>query len=251
MGDVTDDRQLNEAPPDPTELDALWHSFAETRAAEARQALARFYLPFAKQTAAKLYARRTVREVEFEDYYQEAVVGLLEALDRFDPHLGTDFKVYAAHRIRGAILTAADGLTERCKQIAFRRDVTQERTRSLDELFPEENKRGTLQHLMDVAIGLAIGFMLQDSGMYGGDLAADPYTSDELSTAADRMQEAFAVLTDRERAVVEFHYLQDLRFTVIAEMMQLTRGRVSQLHASAIRKLRAAYEAMEETDLRI
>ncbi|HEX5513384.1 MAG TPA: sigma-70 family RNA polymerase sigma factor [Gammaproteobacteria bacterium] len=230
----------------------LWADFIHDRSDENRNELAGFYLPFARMLAASLYAGRTVQEVEFVDYYQNAVIGLLTAIDRYDPQRGIDFKAYARHRIRGAILTAADGLTERSEQIAFRREVARERIRSISGPLVGAAQGDSFQEMVDVAIGLAIGFLLQDSGMYRADesLSVDSYSGEEMDVVSERIQEALAVLTDRERAVIEYHYMHDLRFTVVAERLQLTRGRVSQLHASALRKLREAYLEADTVDLK-
>jgi RNA polymerase sigma factor for flagellar operon FliA len=253
MAHATEGQQSDAQKRRAADEDALWSAFVAQRRHDQREALARFYLPFAKQLAAKLYAGRTVAEVEFADYYQHAVIGLLEAIDRYDSTIGCGFKSYAQHRIRGAVLTAAEKLTERSEQIAFKREVARERAYSLKTIIADADRRDAFEEMVDVAIGLAIGFLLQDSGMYRREegAALDYYGSDELVAAAERMQEMLAVLTPGERAVVEYHYIEEMRFTVIADILKVTRGRISQLHASAIQKLRCAYEALEDTDLRI
>ena len=77
----------------------LWQLWRDHGDIDARQQLITYYLPYARMMAAMLYGRRTHDEVEFADYLQFARVGLVEAVDRYDPTQGAQFKTFAAKRV--------------------------------------------------------------------------------------------------------------------------------------------------------
>ena len=85
------------------EEQALWRAWTEQQDSEARRKLIDHYLPFAHMLAAKLYAGRQIEQIEFQEYRQYAIVGMIEAIDRFDAARNIGFKSYAGHRINGSI----------------------------------------------------------------------------------------------------------------------------------------------------
>ena len=87
---------------------ALWRRWRESADPAARALIIERYQPFAKAIASAVFGRRGRSEVEYEDYLQFALVGLLQAVDRYDPDRGAQFKTYAGPRIRGAILTGLE-----------------------------------------------------------------------------------------------------------------------------------------------
>lgn len=76
---------------DPVQEAVLWRHWREQGDAQARETLIRLHTPYARILAAKLYAGRYHDEVEFDDYFQFACVGLLESIDRYDPQYGATF----------------------------------------------------------------------------------------------------------------------------------------------------------------
>src|SRR5207247_5117094 len=98
---------------DTAEEAALWRQLRATSDAQAREKLLALHLPYARTLAATFYARRFHDEIEFGDYLQFASVGLLEALDRYDPGRGVQFRTFAARRMQGAILNGLEKLTEK------------------------------------------------------------------------------------------------------------------------------------------
>ena len=97
---------------------------------------------------------------------------------------------------------------------------------------------------ISVTVGLAISFMLEDTGMVSTALGDAPPVHDHpYRTLAQqqtqvRLQEAVAHLPLREQKIIRYHYFHRLNFEHIADILNLSKGRVSQLHRSALNELR-------------
>jgi RNA polymerase sigma factor for flagellar operon FliA len=221
--------------------DGLWQCYVQTRDRALRDRLIGIHGRLARILAAKLYARRTVAQVDFDDYLQYAHVGLIESVERFDPARGVKFPTFAATRITGAILNGLESESELHEQLAARRRVVAQRTASLVEA-PGDASPDLFARLAEVAVGLAVGFMLEGSGMYqAGESEApcDSYSGIAIRQLSKRLHDAVAALPERQRSVVVLHYFQQRPFEAIALEMGLSRGRVSQLHKEALARLRS------------
>jgi RNA polymerase sigma factor for flagellar operon FliA len=208
-------------------------------------ALVEAHTSLARRIAAALYANRHVATHAFEDFHQFALLGLVEAAQRFDASLGVPFEAYAAPRVRGAVLNGVRSLTEQQEQIALRARLARQRTESLragrdaeplasepDDLFAD---------LVTQTVGLAIGHLLQDSGMYCDGEGAAPeagYQRFELRQLSQRVIQCLQLLPEREGRLLRGHYLNGEPLETIAAQFAVTKGRVSQLHRQAIERLR-------------
>src|SRR5438128_2076815 len=92
---------------------SLWAQYRRTGEPLLRARLVTTYLPLTHGIAARLFGQRSNDSVAFEDYLQYGRVGLLEAIDRFDPARGeASFTTFAGYRIRGSILNGLEKATE-------------------------------------------------------------------------------------------------------------------------------------------
>jgi RNA polymerase sigma factor FliA len=225
---------------------ALWQRYVEVRSADDRESLVERYTPLAGRLAGHFYAGRQVFEIEYEEFRQYALLGLVEAIDRYDPNRGAAFATYASHRIRGAILNGIEKHCERQQQISARSRLRQERFEGLlkDAAAAQQD---AFARMVDVAIGVAIGYMLEDSNMYRGDDEAydhNVYRSREVRDLARVLDNLVGTLPEQEQSVIRYHYYQHIRFDQIAENMGLSKGRISQIHHSALRRMKDHYEQL-------
>lgn len=229
-------------PPDEADDEAdLWREVALGSGA-ARETLFERHVAFARQIAARQHRARTRGDLELVEIRQLAFAGLLEAIDRFDPERGVPFRGYASRRITGSILDGIARASEVREQIASRSRLRAERLRSLapqgvDGLDASQ----ALNALVELATGLAVGFLL-DGGLAADEEAADrsPSAYDGLAwrETVENLRQAIASLPDREGFIVRQHYLHGVAFDLIAGLLGLSKGRVSQLHRDAILRLR-------------
>jgi len=237
-----------DAPSTEAEAD-LWRRFRLAGDGAARSQLLALHLPYARIVAATYYGKRFNDEIEFGDYVQLASVGLLEALERFDPDRGFQFRTFAARRMHGSILNGLERLTEKQQQIAARQRLRSERVQDVKSLasvdgsgrVPSEPEQ-LLRFVTETGIGLALCWMLEGTAMVE-DLAGSAdqpfYQSVALDQLRQRLLHAVDALPGQQKTVVKGHYLQELPFEEIAAMLQLTKGRISQIHKQALLHLRA------------
>lgn len=224
----------------------LWAAYRVAGTSADRDALITLYMPYAKAVAAKLYGRRYDDEAEFDDYFQLAIVGLMECVDRYDEKRGAQFKTYATTRMVGSILNGIDRISERHQQISLRRRLkaSAERLESLaDDDLDGIHSEELFRQLASIGVGLALGFLLEDSGMidtHEGQAASpmSAYDHVALKQLRKRVVELVDRLPERESKVIRYHYLQDIPFTDIAAELGVTKGRVSQIHKRALELLK-------------
>lgn len=222
---------------------ALWLSFKADPSADCHERLVAHYLPYVRSVAARIYAKRGGLGAEFCDYQQLAIVGLLESIQRYDPAASIGFISYAQHRIEGSILNGLPKLSEQHAQINFQKRVARDRVSSL--LCAADRGKTTvkspLDEMVNLTVGLGIGFMLDGSGLYQDTETPneyDGYTSTLLNERKEMLKQHLELLPVKERYVLRYHYLFGFCFDEIAEQLELTKGRVSQLHRQGLQRLR-------------
>jgi RNA polymerase sigma factor FliA len=248
---------------EPNVLAPLWARWRSEGESFAREQLIEHHLPYARMMAATLYGRRTHNDVEFEDYLQFARIGLIEAIDRFDPLRGAQFKTFATKRVQGAILNGLARFTEKNQQIALSMRLRRERLEAVKDAAAQAAPgaaQGTdsppsgrqpeelFRYLAEVGIGLALSVMLEDTGMIDsgapGDTGQLPspevsyFRQSEIAQLRSVLRNLVDRLGEQQRMVIHQHYLQEVPFEEIARRVGLTRGRVSQLHRQALGRLR-------------
>lgn len=229
-----------------------WNSWRVLKDIACRERLIAHYLPYARIVAASYYRRRFHDEIEFEEYLQLASVGLLESIDRFDPSHGVQFKTFAARRMHGAILNGLEKITEKQQQIAFRKQLQNERRESLKNRDETTGKQGEnapedlFRNLANVGIGLALAYLLEGTGMIDTQEeraeSQGYYQRIELQQLQQRIRALVDELSEQERTVVRCHYLQEMQFSDIATMLGLSKGRIAQVHRQALERLRRAIQ---------
>jgi RNA polymerase sigma factor FliA len=253
--------------PDPER--SLWEEYGRTHQPETRRELVQRYMEMTHRIAAHLFGRRIGNAVAFDDYLQYARVGLLEAIDRFDPAREASFATFAGYRIRGAVLNGLEQTTELAAQAAQRRHSRlHERAHSLESRDLSAADHSSLagagidagsagtqlerfSGMVDMAILLAMGYVLEDNGEWNpaGASGADPYRTVQLEAVRTRLIRLVDALPRRERLIVRYHYFEHMEFQAIGAVLELSKGRVSQLHARALQLIREGYEALEQFDV--
>jgi RNA polymerase sigma factor for flagellar operon FliA len=236
----------NRTGPKQSEERGLWAEYHDSGARWARDQLLQLYEPFARAMAARMYAARVDDSVSFEDYLQYAHVGLIDAATRYDYRRGVTFSSYASARIRGAILNGLAKESEAAAQYRAQRERERERVASLQSAVAPDIGQATLDDLAAITMGLAVGALLDDydshsdvRDMADQNPANNPYTVNEHRQLIDATRALIAKLPPQEMAVITGHYMDRLEFQTLATRFALSKGRISQIHAKALLRLRA------------
>lgn len=235
------------------EESALWRRWTESRDAAARSELIARYLWLARTAASQALRDRSFdADLDRSELVQMATVGLMESVDRYDPDRGVPFSAYAKKRIHGALVDGIDRSSEYRAQSSWARQMIRERSESLAA--HGQSSQDSLQRLAEVAVGLAIGFMLEDSGMYSGSeerTGNRHYDVNELFVVQQQLRLAVAELPPTERRVLELHYFDELSFARIGELQGVSKVRIFQIHARALMSMRRHLKLLGTVDRRV
>jgi RNA polymerase sigma factor for flagellar operon FliA len=242
--------------------------YAATRDPEQREAIVLRYVPLVHFVLNRLGFSQAIG-ADYEDLASHGLLGLIEAVDRFDAAHGAQFSTYATLRIRGHVLDqlrARDWLSRAARKRA--REVQHaisrlwlelQRAPTDDELARHLNLdldqlRQTLMESDRVLLSLdAVGDSDDDEASLH-EVLADPNQADPAETMLDldlhaRLVNALQALPEREQVVLSMYYYDDLTLKEIGEVLSLSESRVCQLHARAVMTLRALLNDEEMTVL--
>lgn len=211
----------------------LWRRYREEGDIAARDFLFLRYSSWAKSVAASVARRVRLVGMEWTDHLQNAQVGLLEAMTRYDVRRGVDFMAYAKARVRGAVF---NGMRVYSKEpaMAAGSQTLRDRVQSLQA----DRNDDPLAGFIEAVVGLSLGHLLETGDGPG---IQDPAETDYGFTPI--LRDALLDLPVRQREVLIAHYLRHVPFQEIATNLGLTKGRISQIHKAGLLGLRQILRA--------
>jgi len=239
----------------------LWQEYAATRDLKLRERLILQYAPLVKYVVGRL-AINLPTILESEDILSAGTIGLISAVERFDPHRGVKFETYAIARIRGAIideLRSLDWIPRSARQRA--REIEQAVSTLEAQLGRMPTDEEVAAHLnMDVetyfqalldasvfTLSLDSPLAVDDEGDLTTliDVQEDPDSPDpvaELESAelVELLKESIKSLPERDQLILSLYYIEELTMKEISQVLHISESRVCQVHSRAIIQLRAA-----------
>jgi RNA polymerase sigma factor FliA len=251
------------------ELKELWRRYKEDGDKRAREQLVLAFSPLVKYVAGRMSSGLPAH-VEEADLISYGLLGLISAIERFDPGREIKFETFAMTRIKGSIIDELRSLdwvprSVRAKareiekanaklehqlhraptdaEVAAELDMSVEDfqdalTRisnssviALDELWTLSDASGDQVSLLDT---------IQDPD------AVDPAHAMDATETKDRLADAIARLPEREKLVVALYYYENLTLREIGEVLGVTESRISQLHTKAVLRLRSRLQSENE-----
>lgn len=226
--------------------------------ASEREALIEAHLAQVRYIADRL-AAKLPPSVDRDDLIGAGVLGLLDAVEKFDPARGVMFKTYAEMRVRGAMLDSLRHLDWAPRSIRQRAREVENAIRTIEQEHSRPAKEEEIAAALNISVadfqmlltelhGLTVTGLDRDdddeAGLRPQQIADDPqrtplafFERSEvrtlLSTAVDRLPE-------RERQVVSLYYLEELTMKEVGAVLGVTESRVSQIHTQAVLRLRAS-----------
>lgn len=240
------------APP-ANDVEYLWRSYLDHGDLNAKSGLVEQYLPLVKRAVSRV--RPFLPDfVQEDDLIGYGFVGLLEAIDRFEPHKGVPFEAYAVKRIQGSILDGLRAMSWLPRNLHRKARQVEE---TIDELRSHLGRQPTEE---EVADGLGVSVqdyqtLLHDVGPvalmpfdeiteHGGeDKSAQPWRRIEKDELLAAVAVCIEELPEREKLVVTLYFQRDLTLKEIAQVLGVSEGRACQLKTQALLRLRAALSA--------
>ncbi len=234
---------------------------AERQAAQLRDRLVVNYSPMVKYVASRVGARMTA-VVELEDMISWGVLGLLDAIETYDPdrRKKAKFESYAISKIRWAILDELRGQDWVPRRVRTRAQEVERATQKLSQNLHRPPTESEVAEEVGMGVDEYRAFLHQYSrsqvaslearldteggtiGEYGSILvdasAADPQSQANLEELRAHLIDAIGGLEEQERLVATFYFYDGLTLKEIGKAMDLTGGRISQLLKRALGKLR-------------
>lgn len=249
-----------QAPPRFRDYTNSFFGQAEPPDAGKREELILNYSPLIKYIATRL-ASRLPSQISVDDLISCGIIGLIDAINKFDVNKNVQFKTYAEFRIKGAMLDELRALdwvprSVRRKTSDLERayaDIEKKTGRpATDEEVAQFLKIGLteLHRLLDETKAVTfmdIEFLRQKTTETEGALPTEVFSSDErdpfaainLSQVKRILAEAIATLPEKERLTVSLYYQEELTMKEIGEILGYTESRISQMHSKAMLRLRA------------
>ena len=243
-------------------VDRVWSEFKRTGARELRNQLIEHYSPFVKYVAGRVMSGLP-RHFDEDDLTSYGIIGLIDAIERFEPDRNLRFETYAIPRIKGAIIDELRSIdwvprSVRSKARAVEQAVTHlettlRRTPTEAEVAEELQMSSADFHAAMRKIS-SVGVMALDELLRGGsgdrtdrstlgeslpDRSFGPVDTFEAKESKQALLTAVAAMPERERTVLTMYYYDGLTLTEIGDILGVTESRVCQIHTKALRQLRS------------
>lgn len=218
-------------------------------------------LHIVKIIASKLHSRIPFG-IELDDLVHTGILGLIDAVKKYDPTKGTRFATYASLRIKGAILDemrnmdwASRSLRQKIKEVE---SAFNDMERKLGRPPREEEVAQSLnmplagfQKLLSESRGVGIGvfrFVPDDEGnipdenllhYYAEENNSSPAITLEKEEMKSMIAEFMEALPEKEKLVLSLYYIDDLNLKEVGKVLDLSESRISQIRTTAILRLRA------------
>ena len=229
------------------------------------------YSPMIKYVANRI-AMRLPPHIEVDDLISVGVLGLMDAISKYDSSRGAKFKTYAEFRVRGAILDelrAMDWVPRSIRQKASSVDkvvqslqvklsrspedqeVAKEMGVSLEQFHATLNETKSIPvfSLDDLGIAKDSGEQQSLLDCLAGKADADPQTQIRLTELKEIIAKAIDTLPEKERLMVSLYYYEELTMKEIGAVLEITESRVSQIHSKAVYRLRTKLKAIIAEEL--
>jgi len=243
----------------------LWNEWKHDRSLETKKLLIEAYVPLVDYVASRV-SIGLPNHITKDDLVSYGIMGLIDALDKFELERGLQFETYASWRIKGAILDSLRrsdwvprSVREKAKRIEEAYGILEQRhLRSVSDeemsAYLDVPVEEFQQMLKDVSVTTV--FSLEDPikeedaevrmAMLVDEQAPKPESTVHRQYLQEVLTRAIDRLTEKERTVVSLFYYEELSLSEIAEVMSLSPSRISQLHAKALLRLKGVLSSNKE-----
>jgi RNA polymerase sigma factor FliA len=218
------------------------------------------YAPLIRFVAQRI-AARLPSNIDIDDLISAGVIGLMDAIEKYDPSRDNKFKTYAEFRIRGAILDelrSQDWVPRSVRDKAKKIEKTYaELEQKLGRAVSDEELSGALgiqlEEYYDMVSNVKAVTLLSIDELSGPNQqdrkslleslenvsSKNPFTQLKSKGVRDLLVKHIDELPEKQKLVLSLYYYEDLNLKEIGKILEVTESRVSQLHTQAVEKLRS------------
>jgi RNA polymerase sigma factor for flagellar operon FliA len=241
-------------------INALWSEFKLSGAQALRNQLIIYYSPFVKYVASRVLSGLP-RHFEEEDLVSYGIIGLIDAIERFEPDRNLRFETYAIPRIKGAIIDELRSIDWVPRSVRTKARAVEQAVTHLEATLRRTPNDSEVAAEMELTIGdfhkalrkiSTVGMMALDEVLRGGerserstlgetlpDGSHGPVDMFEAKESKEALVSAVDGMPERERTVLMMYYYDGLTLTEIGDVLGVTESRVCQIHTKALRQLRS------------
>lgn len=193
--------------------------------------------------------------IELAELMSAGSLGLIEALEKFKPEMGFKFETYAENRIKGAMLDELRRMDWFTRGLRQRVRVLEDSVRKVEQFTGHAPSVQELQSITGLSLKeieqglealqnqICISLEAVEDGLLRSKDSKenDPFSHALHQELIDKLAQLIDELTPRERMVLSLYYADELNMREAALVMDITEGRVSQLHSQALAKLRKKF----------
>ena len=241
-------------------IDALWAEYKETGERKLRDQLIVHYAPVVKYVAGRVSVGLP-RHVDEADLASYGIIGLIDAIERFEPLRNIKFETYAIPRIKGAIIDELRSIDWVPRSVRAKARAVEQSYAKLEASLhrtPTDAEVAADLEMTDAEFQTAlrkisfVGVVALDEVFRGGDRSdrstlgetlpdsnAGPMDTFEVKETKEALIQAVSQMAEREKTVLTLYYYEGLTLAEIGDILGVTESRVCQIHTKAVLQLRA------------
>lgn len=251
-----------------SEIEKIWDEYQQCRSKEVRDKLILYYAPLVKYVAGKIRSRLP-SNIEIADLISYGILGLIDAIKKFDSKRNIKFENYAISRIKGAIideLRALDWVPRSLRHKSKEIEKTYSKLEAGLKRMPTDEELANalsinVEDLHNLMFQLSCTYIAGLEDLYTIDInkedkipvidtivdehAREPSIILETSELKESLTKAIEQLPDKEKVVVALYYYEGLTLKEVGEILGVTESRVSQLHTKAIFRLKTYLQRLK------
>ncbi len=237
------------------DLDRLWADFKEKNDKQAKDQLIVHYVELVKIIAGRLYVDYN-HHVDYDDLVSYGVLGLIDAIQKYDYKKNVKFETYANIRIRGAVIDQLRNLDWVPRSLRHKYKRFEEAVQQLQSKYGSDYTDEHLAMQLDMSVDemhrflnevssfsvLSLEEKFEEQANFDIKTEGDDYSPEKVldkKVMYEVLKNGIAKLPEKEQLIISLYYYEELTYKEIAKVLEISESRISQLHTKAIGQLKA------------
>lgn len=234
-------------------LNELWRQYSNSKDPEMKNQILTSYIPLVKKIVRRIMPKYKMYN-DSEDLVSCGIIGLIDAVDKYDIKYGVKFETYATTRIRGEILDYMRKQDWAPSSLRAKINKINHATEALEYKLGRQPSDGEIAEYLNIT-GAEYHKVMEKTHifnlMYFEDMVTDAYCTDKLSASEETnpavilqnkemrriLAELIDALPEKEKLVIALYYYEEMTLKEIAGILKVTESRVSQIHSKVLSRI--------------